>query len=337
MAMVCPQCGKAYEQRLQCQLCGVRLLFNDFGRSRRGGPGAPVRWRQRAWGRLVIGLALSQGLFYAVRQLLTGAFMALQAEGGPQQSWGSPGGLVLLESLRLLTLLVGAVLAGGGQRHGVVLGALVGLGNGLLSVLWVSGPLPVRSAVVMYGQPLLQTAFGALGGWIGCAYWQPVPLADPEQLRPARKQAARRRRSLFAGRIAWFRAALGIALAVAGTLSASVVLDFVIDASQGKLSTTDEMVDRVVTWEIKALALVLGGALAGATRANGLKQGLAVAVGSSAILIGIQLNQPNHRLELALLNLVSCFSLALAGGWFGSQLFPPVLKLRRRRGLGPAA
>jgi hypothetical protein len=337
MAMVCPQCGKAYEQRLQCQLCGVRLMFNDYGRSRRGGPGTPVRWRQRPWGRLVIGLALSQGLFYALRQLLTGAFMALQAEGGPQQSWESPGGLVLLESLRLLTLVFGAMLAGGGQRHGVILGALVGLGNGLLSVLGPSGPFSVRSAVVLYGQPLLQTAFGAVGGWIGCAYWQPIPILDPDDYRPARKQAARRRRPLFAGRIAWIRVALGIVLAVAGTLSASFLLDFVIDASQGKLSTTDEMVDRVVTWEIKALALVLGGALAGATRANGLKQGLAVAIGASVILTGIQLQQTDHRLELALLNLVSCFSLALVGGWFGSQLFPPVLRLRRRRGFGPAA
>ncbi len=333
MAMVCPQCGKAYEQRLQCQLCGVRLMYNDHGRSR---PGGPVRWRQTPWGRLLIGLALSQGLFYGVRQLLTGAFLALQADGGPQQSWASPGGLILLESLRLLTLAFGAMLAGGGQRHGVLLGALVGACNGTLAGLLPAGNAPVRLTMGTLGQPLLQTAFGALAGWMGRAYWQPIPISNPEEHRPARKQAARRRRSLFAGRVAWFRVALGIALAVAGTLSAGVLFDLVLDASQGKLTTTDEMQDRVVTWEIKALALLLGGTVAGATRANGLKQGLAVAIGSSVILVGIQLNQPKHALELAGLTLVSCFTLALVGGWFGSQLFPPILKLRRR-GLGPAA
>jgi hypothetical protein len=312
-------------------------MFNDFGRSRRGGPGSPVRWRQTPWGRILIGLALAQGLFYGVRQLLTGAFLALQADGGAQQSWGSPSGLILLESLRLMTLLFGAVMAGGGQRHGIILGALVGVGNGVFSVLLPTGPVPVRSMVGIYGQPLLQTAFGALGGWIGRAYWQPIPISDPDEHRPARKQAARRRQPLFAGRVAWFRVGLGIALAVAGTLSAGVLFDLVLDASQGKLTTTDEMQDLVATWEIKALAVLLGGTVAGATRANGLKQGLAVAIGSSVILVGIQLNQRKHPLELALLSLVSCFSLALVGGWFGSQLFPPVLKLRRRRGLGPAA
>ena len=335
MAMVCPQCGKAYEQRLQCQLCGVRLMYQDYGRHRRGGPGSPVRWRQTPWGRILIGLALSQGLFYGVRQLLTGALLALRGEGAPQETWGSPGGLVLLEGLRVLTLVLGAMLAGGGQRHGLVLGAVVGVWNGVLSVLLQPGPTQAFSSVGLYGQPLVQTIFGAVGGWIGCAYWQPIPIADPEQNRPARKRAARRRRSPFAGRVAWFRVGLGTALAVAGTLSAGILFDLALDASQGKLSTSDDMQDRVATWEIKALALLLGGALAGATTANGAKQGLAVAAGSSAILIGIQLNQANRWLELALLTLLS-FSLALVGGWFGSQLFPPVLKLRRRRDLGPA-
>jgi DNA-directed RNA polymerase subunit RPC12/RpoP len=337
MSMVCPQCGKTYEQRLVCQWCGVRLLFNDRGRFHRGGPGSPGRWRQKPWGRVLIGLALAQGLFYAVRQLLTGALLALEGEGRLQETWKTPGGLLLLEGLRLLTLLLGAMLAGGGQRRGVVLGALVGIGNGVLSVLVSWGPRQGLSTVGTYGQPLLQTVFGALGGWIGCAYWKPIPIAEVDPNRPARKQAGRRRRPWFAGRIAWFRVGLGITLAVAGTLSAGVLFDFVIDASQGKLSTTDEVQDRVITWEIKALALILGGAVAGATRSNGLKQGLAVAIGSSAILTGIQLNQPSHRLELALLNLISCFSLAILGGWFGSQLFPPILKWRRRRGLGPAA
>jgi hypothetical protein len=337
MFMVCPQCGKTYEQQLVCQLCGVRLLFNNQGRLGRGGPGSRGRWRQKPWGRVLIGLALSQGLFYAVRLLLTGALLALQGEGGLPETWKSPGGLLLQEGLGLLTLFLGAVLAGGGQRRGIVLGALVGAGNGLLALLLPWGPTPGLSTLGTYGRPLLRTAFGALGGWIGCAYWKPIPISDPEKDRKARKQPARRRRPWFGGRIAWFRVALGIAVAVAGTLSAGVLFDFVIDASHGTLSTTDEMQDRVVTWEIKALALVLGGVIAGATRSNGLKQGLAVAVGSSAILIGIQLNQPRHRLELALLNLISCFSLSILGGWFGSQLFPPILRLRRRRGLGPAA
>ncbi len=337
MAMICPQCGKAYEQRLQCQLCGVRLLYQDHGRQRRDGPGRRVRWRQTPWGRVLIGLALSQGLFYGLRQLLTGALMALQSDGSPEQIWGTPAGLVLLQVLRLLTLVIGAILAGGGQRYGAALGAVVGLGNGVLSVFLQPGPVPVRTAIEMYGQPLLQTVFGALGGWVGCAFWQPVPIVDPNAHRLARKRATRRARSLFAGPVAWVRVCMGVALAVAGTLSAAVLLDLALEASRGTLSTTDAMQDQMVTWEIKALALLLGGALAGATTANGGKQGLAVGIGSSIILIGIRLHQAHYWLEVAALTLVSSFSLTFVGGCFGSQLFPPVVKFRRPRDLGPTA
>jgi hypothetical protein len=311
------------------------LLYQDHGRHRRGGPGAPVRWRQTAWGRLVIGLALSQGLFYGMRQLLTGAMMALEGNGGPEQTWGTPAGLLLLQGVHLLTLMLGTILAGGGHRHGLFLGAVIGLGNGVLSVLLEVAPGHMPSTVELLGQPLLQTVFGALGGWIGCAVWKPVPIVDPDQNRVGRKRV-HRRQPLFAGRVAWFRVGVGVALAVAGTLSAGILFDLALDASQGTLSTTDEMQDRVVTWEIKALAVLLGGALAGATTSNGLKQGLVVAIGTAVILVGTQLNQ-ERWLELAGLTLVSSFSLGMVGGWFGSQLFPPVVKFRRSRDLGPAS
>ena len=54
------------------------------------------------------------------------------------------------------------------------------------------------------------------------------------------------------------------------------------------------------------------------------------------LLIGIQLPSSPQGLQLILLTLASAFPLSLTGGWFGSQLFPPVVK-RRARGLGPAA
>jgi hypothetical protein len=336
MTMVCPQCGKGYEQRLQCQSCGVRLLYRGPGHNRRGASGG-VRWRQTPLGRLIIGLALSQGLFYGLQKLLTGALMALEGNGGPDPTWwATPAGLLLRQAVCLVTLLLGTVLAGGGQRHGFLLGAVIGMGNSALTLLLQTDPAHPASRMDLVAQPLLQTVFGALGGWIGCAFWQPVPVLSPDDNRVAKKKASPRRRPLFAGPIAWVRVGLGILLAVAGTVSAGALFDFVLDASKGTLATTDELQDRVVTWEIKALALLLGGALAGATTPNGLKQGLAVAGGTAVILLGIYLNQ-THWLELAGLTLVSSFTLTIVGGWFGSQLFPPVVKFRRSRDLGPAA
>ena len=48
--------------------------------------------------------------------------------------------------------------------------------------------------------------------------------------------------------------------------------------------------DRVVTWEIQALAVLIGGAVAGYNTANGLKQGLYVGLLASAFLMVVLFN-----------------------------------------------
>jgi hypothetical protein len=198
-----------------------------------------------------------------------------------------------------------------------------------------SGATYSSSAMSLYVQPLLHTVFGAVGGWIGCVVWRPLPtLTAPDGVRQARKAAPQRRKiSLFAGRVAWLRVLAGTALAVAGTLCANMLFDLVLTAGKGKLTIPAEIQDRVFTWEIKALALLLGGALAGSTTANGLKQGLFVGVATSMALVALHAQTP----QAVALTVTCCFTLTLVGGWFGGQLFPPVVRYGSTRGLGPAS
>jgi len=86
-----------------------------------------------------------------------------------------------------------------------------------------------------------------------------------------------------------------------------------------------------VTWEISALAMIVGGALAGATTRNGSKQGFCVGVGTATVLAGIRLATRTHTLELLILMLISALSLCFVGGWFGGHLLPPVYRSRRKR------
>jgi hypothetical protein len=332
MAMVCPQCRTNYEQRLQCPTCGTRLLYRDGAavKGQRTGSG----WQQTPWGRILIGLLLAQGLFYGLRHLLTGVLLVLQ-DGG-QEPGSALQGVVLFQALQILALLLGGLLAGCGQRSGVLLGAVVGVWNGVFSVLALVGPGQALTAVALYGQPLIHMAFGAAGGWVGCSIWKPLPLpAAPGASRPVRKaEPARRQRPLFSGRIAWLRVLLGSALAVAGSLSATLVFETVLKYSGDRLSASTELQDWLVTWEIRALALLAGGALAGSTTSNGPKQGLCVGMLTTAVLLGAQ--SSHHTATLATLTLIGSVSLALAGGWFGSQLLPPVVPYKRVRGVGPA-
>ncbi len=333
MAMLCPQCTTTYEQRWQCPLCGSRLLFHDVRRT----PTRSVPWRQQPWGRIFIGLVLAQGLFYGLRHLLTAGLLAVQEREAVELMWTTASGVLLLQSVRMFSLLVGSVFAGAGQRSAAFLGAMVGAWNGVFSVLWLQGPAQALTPIALLGQPLLQAAIGAVGGWLGSSFWKPVPLtttADETPVPRKRPNFLRRNLTLFTGPIAWVRVSLGVILAVAGTLTAAVLFEKILDLSHGTLATTDEAQDRLITMEMKALALILGGALAGATTRNGLKQGFCVGLMASVILIGIEMNYVESWFQLACYTVLAAFAFSLVGGWFGSQLFPPIHPRRSQRGLG---
>lgn len=319
MSMLCPQCSTSYEQRLHCPTCGVRLLYRD-GRDRRGAGGG---WRQTPWGRILIGVVLAQGLFYGLRHLYAGVALGLQAQGAAVEGAASFSNVLLLQALQLAALALGAVMAGAGQPRGFVLGCMVGVWNGVFSVLF--GPSEFLSAVALYGQPLVHAAFGALAGWAGSTVWKPVLFPGPGGSRVVRKQPLPRLRApILAGPVAWTRVSLGAVIAVVGTLSAKFLFEWLLDISGGRLGTSSALQDKLVTWEIQSLAVVLGGALAGATTLNGLKQGLFVGLLTSAGLAGFNLANHHATFELIALTLVGSFGLSLAGGWFGGQLLPPI-------------
>src|SRR5207244_1193315 len=74
-----------------------------------------------------------------------------------------------------------------------------------------------------------------------------------------------------------------------GGVWANVILQMVLDASNGTLGITDHLQAQLVTWEVTGLAMLAGSALAGAGTANSLKQGLCVGLPVSAVLLGVRL------------------------------------------------
>ncbi len=332
MAMVCPQCGSTKEQFLHCPECGVRMVYHEAGRSGTGSSWNRSRWMHTPGGRLLVGVLLAQGLYYALRHLFTGVMMMIDGESDSAQAWTTFHGLLFLQALQVLVPAFGGVLAGAGHRGGSLLGAFVGAVNGGLSLVLVNAPAQSNSPVALYGLPLLQTLFGALGGWVGCTIWKPI---QPVSFLRAEKKSgiAKQQVPLFTGPIAWVRVVFGSALAVAGSLFASRIFDKVISAAPGTHEFAQLLQDEIVTWEIKAFAILFGAGLAGASTFNGLKQGLVVGILSGIALLAVPANSKSTLIVVMLLS--SVMLLSLAGGWFGSQLLPPVVK-RPRRGFGPA-
>jgi hypothetical protein len=285
---------------------------------------------------MFIGLLLAQGLYYVLRHLLIAGLLMTREEAAGDV-WAALSGLILVQGLQAVSVLCGGVLVGAGERRGFVLGAMVGVWNGVLFVMahQLFGR-PVTPITVL-GEPMLQAAFGAIGGLIGGSIWKPLPVPTlPAEFRPqASLPPVRRQPSSFEGPVAWGRVITGVALAVGGVVWTDVIRDFVLDASEGTLRIDTHLQAQLVTWEISALVMLVGSALAGATTRNGLKQGLAFGIGTGVVLAGIRLASMGLSLQLLIFSSASTVCLGLAGGWFGSQLLPPVYAHARRVRRGP--
>ncbi|MFO0879840.1 MAG: hypothetical protein U0840_21040 [Gemmataceae bacterium] len=331
MPVVCPRCTSLAEPGQECLRCGASVPNVALESTT---PSFGPRWQQTAWGRILIGLIVSQGLFYGLRHLVTAILLAIQG-GNATDLWNDVQNLLVLQAIQFIGLIAGGMLAGGAQQNGMILGAIVGVWNGVFSVLLRQNPAQELTIVGLYGQPILHAAFGAIGGMLGSIIWAPIPSAPvPVLLSAAPKRVQRKGPGLLAGKVAWFRVLTGSAFSVAGTLSATMIFEKVLEVSGGRLGTSHELQDRIITWEIKALAILMGGALAGSTTPNGFKQGVCVGIASSVMLIGVQAPLTQNWFMLSVYITISTISLAMVGGWFGGQLFPPIVKYHRNRNLG---
>jgi hypothetical protein len=176
--------------------------------------------------------------------------------------------LLLQQGLQLLCLLLGGTLAGAGHQRGAVYGAVVGIWNGALFLVYLlfyqtrtHQPLDM---LALYALPILHTSFGAVGGLVGSSLWNPLPdLVEPAPTPEPIVPLTRPRPSWksFAGPLAWGRVLAGTAIAVGGTVSASFVLNVVehwSDSKEGALRQS-----QLMTWEIFALSMLAGSSLAG--------------------------------------------------------------------------
>lgn len=335
MSMACPQCERSFEQRIDCPDCGVRLLFH--ARVGHASSGLPLgraggdeiaSWQETPWGRMAIGLVLAQGLAYGIQHLLTAGILATGEEASV---WATLWGIALLHGIQGISLLVGGALCGVGRARGILYGSVIGLANGLIFLFVQRYRGEAMSEYAQYGQPLLHLSFGALGGLIGSLIWRPAPALSIEE-SPADKP---RRQASFSwnfldGPVHLGRVFAGIFVVVVGVVWSNAILQWVLNTSQGTLAIRTHLQAQLVGWEISALAILIGGGLAGATTFCGLKQGLCVGIGSAVVLGGIQIGNPRAAFEATILMIMGVLVLTAAGGWFGGQLLPPIASFKCR-------
>ena len=327
MAMVCPRCQQTYDRELNCPDCGCRLLYQavSFENTPAPDPVDESHWQQTPWGKIAVGLLLAGGLSFGLQQLCTAGTLA----GNESAFWATLGGLLLLHLLQGSSVVVGSAITGAGQPRGLLYGSIVGLLSGGVFLAFQRHQGDGEPDIVMFAQPLVYLVLGAMGGLFGKWIWQPAPVFSlttnvPRRLLPTPPS------ELFAGPVHLGRIFTGAFIVVAGMVWSNVILAQVLQASSGTIPRTSHLQARLIGWELAGLATLLGAALAGATTLNGLKQGFFVGVGAGIVIIGIHMGYEKLVLESLLLMLSSVFVLSLTGGWFGAQLFPPVVARRQR-------
>jgi hypothetical protein len=283
--------------------------------------------------RLLIGIFLAEGLALGLRMLFDARLFSW-SRVDVASDWSSLLDVIAVQALQATCVLIAGILTGAGRRRGFLLGAVVGLASNMIQFGIQLSSGEQLTEIVLYGQPLLYTACGALGGALGSLIWRPLPvvhMALPLRRRPGVKRPPRF--PVFAGPVAWPRVIIGASLAVAGVLSASLVLNFAVATAKGDLQITSQMQSQMITWEIGGLAVLAGAVFAGTNRFNGLKQGLCVGIGASLIVASVRLSDRTVLPEELIATAVVILGLSLFGGWFGCRLFPPIVSTRRHRGI----
>jgi hypothetical protein len=292
---------------------------------------------------------LSLGLSYGLLQMGMACLRGLNIDAA-SGALDPLVGLVLFLGFQVLALLVGGTLAGAGQPRGTLLGGLVGLTSGVLLLAGMlsgvlSNMVQLYSAelltpgtptydLTMYGLPLQNAVTAALGGLLGGWIWKPLPtLTVPGliavQNRKPRRDAYVKPVSRWKGPVSVVKVLVGSAVAVLGATNTPWILNSILRVSDNKLMIMTALENQVAHGEVYGLMILCGGILAGANRTNGLKQGTCVGF----LVAVIMSNFHSFALGQASLSMVfpiiSALLLAPVGGWFGSELWPPVARRAR--------
>jgi hypothetical protein len=350
MRKVCPQCNGTFETQFLCPVCGVEMMDVPDRSAVISVAAADESLRAARVGQqLLAGLLLAQGVYYAVRQAAAGlALLGVLPETN---------NLLVQTGLQAVAALAGGLVAGVGNPRGAVAGTAVGVINALLFAITpfaLTGRPPSVMALYLCLPGIAVAAAGALiGRWL----WPSVhDLPDPTG-QPKGKQA-RAKLAAPPVTISWLRVLAGAALAVGCTVWAGRIRDSVLVLGGGAFSLESHIQSQFIAWAITLLAMMIGGAFAGAGSRGGIRHGFLVGLLACigifvvhqevvkeilpaeeffAELLHLPENGTPSALQITLFLLTNTLLIGVAAGWFGSKLLPKLGERRRNSVLDSGA
>ncbi|HEY3789230.1 MAG TPA: hypothetical protein VGL71_10260 [Urbifossiella sp.] len=355
MLLFCPDCQSAFTGVSRCPRCSGLLLMPEespttpdtVGRSH------TASYQPTPISRAIVGTITALGLYLGFRRLTTGWVMATFEDA--DSWWLSEGSLIAIFVMQMISAGFGAMLASAGRSRGIALGGSVGgICGGLFLAAEIAAGAPPTQLVLLL-QPFFLAVMGAIAGTVGAWVWPPLPEFELPQPRvkksssidlmsDAPKDASRP--------TVWYRILIGATIIVAGMTMAEKARSSAEKASGGLLKVSSRGQGNFMSWQIATLAVLAGGAFAGAGTGAGIRHGvyagLLGGIGITAFgLMRGELSQPEEYLlnwmnlavegprdPVALLGVgLGVMVATFVGGWFGGQLFVPLapLHMRKRR------
>jgi hypothetical protein len=326
-SMACPQCNRVFPPgKSECPGCGIPLLESLASDDSHPDEHS---WQHTPWGRIAVGLFLSQGLTFGFNHLLkAGGLAATGWDLTPQTAEG----VIALRVVQVVSLLFAAVLLGAGLVRAVMYGSLLGLVNGLIALVFPRVSDSETNEWLMMGIPVLHLFVGALGALAGRLIWKPPPQFLPtETKRKPRPSTGFKMPEVLQGPLHPIRVLVGSFAVLWGALFARFLLRWIVDHSNGLFQQQSGYQERMLTYQLIGLIALFAGGFAGSNTFNGFKQGLCVGILGAGLYVGMQLARMDLPTETILFLASIVFAVAALGGFFGGQLFPPVAHRRGRR------
>lgn len=287
MTRVCPRCRGLSQNALLCPNCGIQTQETDTsGATDADSPVLPDA--PNVAGGLLVGLLMAQGLTYALRHLTSAFLLAEKDPAAAAAFWTGIEGTATTQAIQAAAIFVSAIVAGAGQRRPLGIGAVLGALNGLMLVAFQVVFRQSVDVLILFAQPVVHAALGAIGASVGGRIWQSAPDLPifARSDGPADEMLSivlpEQRETIEIEPTPWGRLVLGTVVAVGGTFAARWIRDFVVMAGGG---SGHEMQSNFITWEIAALAQVVGGMIAGSNTQNGAIYGFWTGLLSAAFVV----------------------------------------------------
>lgn len=345
MTRVCPRCRGLSQDTFICPTCGVQTQEADQSAAADVESSAFPDAPNVASG-LLIGLLIAQGSTYAVRHLVSAALLGGREPSAVAGFWSGIEGTAASQFIQAVAVFIAAIVAGAGQQRPMAVGAILGALNGFLLVAFQVVFRQPLDPLILFAQPVVHAALGAIGASVGGRIWQPAPELPflPMAGEPASDMLSivlpERSEIVEIEPFPWTRILLGTFVAAGGSFASRWIRDFVVMAGGG---TGHEMQSTLITWEIAAVAQIIGGIIAGSNSQNGavygfwtglLSASLVVLIPSlaagrisgpeisevSAWLLGSSLREGSPA--AIVVQGIQALVFGFVGGWLGSLILP---------------